>query len=427
MLIKNYSGLAVSPLRKAALSIAEAGLLAIDTGKAIRRSVRLKNNFLFLVDEKINLNKISKVFVVAVGKCAYDSAKTLEDILGGKIHKGIALGINMRGRKLNKIEVFEGNHPLPSKKNAEITKKIIELLSGLKKDDLVIFAVSGGGSTLLCQASGLTHKDEAEIFSHLTRVGADIKKLNIVRKHLSLARGGQLAKVAYPAKVVSLLFSDIIGNDPGFIASGPMVPDKTTINDARRVIREYGVEKHCGKISRGLIETPKDKKYFKNVKNFIIVSNKIALEAMHDAAKKIKLPVKIVSNSLSGEAAKRGNEIAQKLHSAKGVLLYGGETTVRIRGNGKGGRNMELALSALRFLKDDELVLTLASDGRDNSDFAGAICDKTTKEKALKLRLSVEKYLKENNSYEFFKKTKDNLITGETGSNVADLIIGIKK
>jgi len=423
--IKNYLKLAVNPLRRAALNIAEAGLLSIDTRNVVKKNVSVKGKFLFLAKEKIDLNKIGKIVVAGAGKCVFEAAAEIEKILGNRIDDGAI--ICPSGGKLRKIKVFKGDHPLPSKRNVEATRHLLKLLSGLKKEDLVIFLVSGGGSTLLCQPRNLTYKDEARIFNHLTRAGVDIKKLNIVRKHLSLARGGQLAQVVYPAKVISFLFSDVIGDDFGFIASGPMVLDKTTIKDAERVIREFGVEKVCGKIMKGLMETPKDKKYFKNVKNFLIVSNKLALDAMKSAAEKSGLKAKVITSSLSGEAKDAGGKIAGKLHKAKGVLLYGGETTVTIGGSGKGGRNMELALSALRFLKDDELVLTLASDGRDNSDFAGAICDKKTKEKAVKYKLDIGKYLKENNSYIFFKKTKDNLITGETGSNVADLIIAIKK
>lgn len=424
MHIKNFSALAINPLRKAALNIAEAGLLSIDTRNVIRKNVSVKGGFLFLAKEKINLDKIGKVVVAGAGKCVFEAAAEMEKILGNRIDAGTI--ICPSGGRLKKIKVFKGDHPLPSNRNVEATKYLLKLLSGLKKEDLVIFLVSGGGSTLLCQPRGLSYKDEAEIFNHLTHAGADIKKLNTVRKHLSLARGGQLAQAAYPARIVSLLFSDVIGDDLGFIASGPMVLDKTTVKDAERVISEFGVKKVCGKIMKGLIETPKDSKYFKNVRNILIVSNKLALDAMKSAAERNGLKAKIITSALSGEARNAGREIAGKLHKTKGVLLYGGETIVAVRGKGKGGRNMELALSALRFLKDDELILSLASDGRDNSDFAGAICDKTTKEKALKSGLNIEKYLKENNSYEFFKKVKDNLITGETGSNAADLIIGIK-
>ena len=423
--IKNYSKLAVNPLRKAALNIAEAGLLAINTEGAIRRNVRLNKKGLFLAGERINLYKTGRVFIIGIGKCAFGAASELEKILGSNITGGMI--ISPFGGKLKKLKTFIGDHPLPTERNVKATKELIKIITGLEREDLVIFIISGGGSTLLCQPKGLTYKDEAEIFSHLTRAGVDIKKLNTVRKHLSLARGGQLAMASYPARVVSLIFSDVIGDNLGSIASGPTVFDVTTIEDAKDIIKEYDIEKHCGKIMKGLMETPKDRKYFKNVKNILIVSNRLALEAMEAAAKKMKLSVKIISGKLSGEAGEKGREIARKLHGKRGVSLYGGETTVKIRGNGKGGRNMQLALSALRFLKDDELVLALASDGRDNSDFAGAICDKITKAKVLKSGLNIEKYLKENNSYEFFKKIKDNLITGETGSNVADLIIAIKK
>ncbi len=427
MAIKNSRILAVNSLRKDALKIAEAGLLAIDTKKVMKKNVHLNGDILFIKNKRIDLKNINKIFVAGVGKCSAEAAASLENILGDKLDSGIV--IDTQKKKLKKIKVFVGSHPLPSEKNIDATAKLIEFISGKKENDLIIFIVSGGGSALLCQPKNLTCQDEKIIFNCLTRAGVDIKRLNIVRKHTSLARGGNLAKYAYPAQVISLIFSDVLGDDLAIISSGPTVLDVSTIEDAKRILDEFGVEKRCGNISKGLIETPKDKKYFKKVDNILLVSNKVALDAMREAAKGLGLTVCILDTMISGEASETGRKIAADLHQvgSKNVLLYGGETTVIVEGKGRGGRNMELALSALRFLKDDELVLTLASDGRDNSDFAGAICDEETKKKAGKLKLDPGKFLKNNSSYEFFKKIKDSVITGDTGSNVSDLIIAIKK
>ena len=428
MVIKNNLELGISPARKVALQIAVAGLLAIDTKRAIENNVRLEGDILFIKNNKIILKDINKIFVAGVGKCSVEAAEALENVLGDKLDSGIVISAH-KAKNLKKIKVFLGSHPLPSEKNIDATAKLIEFIFGKKENDLVIFIVSGGGSALLCQPKNLTCQDEKIIFDCLTGAGVDIRRLNIVRKHTSLARGGNLAKYAYPAQVISLIFSDVLNDDLASVSSGPTILDNSTVEDAKAILEEFGVEKSCGNISKGLIETPKDKKYFKKVKNILLVSNKVALGAMKEAAKNLGLSAHILDASLSGEAIRAGQKIAGDLHQvdSNNVLLYGGETTVIVKGGGRGGRNMELALSAIGLLKDDELILTLASDGRDNSDFAGAICDKLTEEKAKKLKLKAGEFLESNNSYDFFEKTKDALITGDTGANVSDLTIAIKK
>lgn len=426
MAIKNVLGLAINDNRKKALQIAEAGLLAINTEKVLEKNVSLDGGVLKIKDEKIGLSDIKRIFVVCIGKCSVEAAQTLERILGDRLTGGIALGTH--GGEAKKIEILVGDHPFSTPRNIDATKKIIDFLSETKKTDLVIFVISGGGSALLCQPEELKCEDEKLVIERLFKAGAGIKEINIIRKHISLARGGHLVKYVYPAKVVSLIFSDVLGDDLEFIASGPTVLDTTTKEDAEKIISKYGIDKECGKINEGLIETPKDKKYFEQVKNILLVSNKVALEAMKEKTEELGLSAKIVSTELAGEARKVGQNLAERLHDTKRgkVLLCGGETTVIIKGQGMGGRNMELALSALRFLKDDELILTIASDGKDNSDFAGAICDYITKEKVGHLGLNIDKYLESNNSYGFFKEIKDAIITGNTGSNVADLTILIK-
>ncbi|TSD03567.1 MAG: hypothetical protein Athens071426_204, partial [Parcubacteria group bacterium Athens0714_26] len=256
----------------------------------------------------------------------------------------------------------------------------------------------------------------------------DIEKINTVRKHLSLARGGFLAKYIYPAKAVSLIFSDVPGHSIEFVASGPTTKDTTTISDAREVLWKYNTLKDLNISNLDLIETPKHNKYFKNIDNILVVSNEVALRAMADKALKLGFQAEIITNNFSGEARNLGKEFVSKLEekNPKTVLLYGGESTVTVRGDGKGGRNQELALSALRYIKDNQLLVSVASDGRDNCELAGAICDIISRIKVKNLGLSVEKYLENNDSYGFFVKTGDYLLTGDTGSNVSDLIIAIK-
>jgi glycerate-2-kinase len=245
---------------------------------------------------------------------------------------------------------------------------------------------------------------------------------------LSLARGGFLAKYVYPAKVIALIFSDVPSNKLEFIASGPTIKDTTTVDDAKNILKKYKVESQIGFNIDFLIETPKQDKYFKNVENILFLSNKEALKAMADYARSLKYRAKIKTDQLKGEAQQIGRQIAFDIKKEKNktVLIYGGETTVKIIGKGKGGRNQELALSALRFIDNNELVIAFASDGKDNSLVAGAIADIFTKKKAKKLNLDIEKYLANNDSYSFFQKTGDFVKTGDTGSNVSDLIIALK-
>jgi glycerate 2-kinase len=428
MKIKNFKALGVNKTRERLLQIAEAGLQAIDTEKAISEGIILEGNELKIGEEIFNLEKVKRIFVAGVGKCSLEAARALERILGDKITDGVVIDIHEG--ELEKIKVFSGTHPLPTEKNIGATKALIELLEKSEEDDLVIFLISGGGSTLLCQPKEHTCESEAELVKCLYLEGAVIGEINTVRKHISLARGGNLAKYAYPSRVVSLIFSDVPGDDLSFVASGPTVLDLTTVKDAEKILDKYNARKHYDIPQGGLIETPKESKYFGKVSNILFVSVKTALETMAQEAKNLGLAPNIQSSTLQGEASKVGEDIIKELRRAsKGtVLLYGGETTVTIRRQGgKGGRNQELALSALRFVGEGEVVLALATDGRDNTDMAGAICDKITKEKAEAKNLRPEEYLENHNSYEFFAALGEQVSTGPTGSNVSDLIIAIKE
>ncbi len=428
MKIKNFSKLATTKSRKDALKIAEAGLWAIDTQKVILNKIKLQKNSLVIDKKVFSLKNVKNIYVVAIGKCAGEASLALEKILGKKIKAGIALDVKtVKGLKI--IKSLAGSHPLPSQKNTDGSIEIINLIKNLIENDLVLFVISGGGSTLLCAPRKGTCQEETLIVQKLMDSGATINEINTVRKHLSVARGGYLAKYTYPAKSIALIFSDVIGNDLQFIASGPTVKDTTTIRQAFEILNKYNVQKVCAIEDCGLVETPKHNEFFKPVTNLIFVSSEVALKAMSETAKKLGYKVKICTTCLKGEARDVGTKIAAEINRSKSktILLYGGETTVNVKGEGKGGRNMELVLSALNTINENSLILSLASDGIDNTDLAGALCDKMTSEKAEKLKLKPLKYLAENNSYPFFKKTGDYILTGKTGSNVSDLVIAIRK
>lgn len=427
MKIQNISELATNELRNIALGIAEAGLEAIDTEQVIKQHVSFASGILRIKDEEIIPSSVRRLFIVGIGKCSLDAAFALQEILGDFIAGGIVIDVRYR-EGLKKMVCYTGDHPFPTERNIDATKKIIELLKDVNEHDLVITVVSGGGSTLLCQPNNLTCREESNLVEYLFSCGATIGEINTVRKHLSLARGGNLAKYAYPAKIVSLIFSDVPGDELEIIASGPTVLDTTTIKDAEDVLAKYNVLQNEHFLENNLMETPKSALYFQNVRNILVVSNSVALDAMSKKAEEQGLLPKICTTCLSGSAASVGENIIKDLNDAppKSVLLFGGETTVATKGEGEGGRNQELALSALREIKDNQLVLSLASDGYDNSGAAGAIADISAKEKADEAGLDIARYLQGHNSYQFFRIINNQIKTGDTGSNVSDLVIAIK-
>ncbi len=429
--IKNFKELAINDSRRVALEIAEAGLFAIDTKMAVRNFITAdKNQIVFgngLVVKSLEVGK--RIFFIGIGKCAYDAAVAVEEILGDKLTGGIVFDVNLpEVNTLKYIRSFVGTHPFPSEGNVAVSKEIVHLLKDLSEDDFVIMAISGGGSTLLCfPHNNRTCLDEKLIVEELFSVGATIQEINTIRKHISSVRGGFLAKHAYPARVVSLIFSDVPGNNPGFISSGPTVRDETTVGDAIEIFNRYKITMP-DEIGEVLLETPKETKYFENVYNTIVVSNDVALRAMEKRANELLFEVRIVDDKLSGEAREVGPKILETIRKAHGraVFLWGGETTVKVNDFGIGGRNQELVLSTISDIRFGEVVLSFASDGRDNGEYMGAIADNVLKKEAEKLSLKPEEFLDKNDSTSFFKKTGGLLKSGYTGSNVSDLIIGIK-
>ena len=419
---------AENDLRRDALAIAEAGYEAININTVIRSKVQVIN-YEIQIDGKNYSLANRKIFFVGIGKCAFSAAEAVEELLGDSLTDGIAFDVALPEQNpLTKIKAYAGTHPLPSEDNERVTKRIFEILSECDEDDLVIMLISGGGSTLLCSPeSPMTPDNESALFKELTSHGAAIQELNTVRKHISRARGGGLARAAYPAEVISLIVSDVPGNDLQFISSGPTVQDSSTVADAKAILEKYGVTPPANTV---FIETPKEEKYFERVANVLFLTSHDALVAMESAATRLGYTPEIVDEQFAGEALEIGRAVVEKLHSAapKTVLLYSGESTVSLESSiGIGGRNQEMALATLGDIQDDEIILPFASDGHDNTDHAGAIGDVASLEHAREKNLSVEEYLNAHNSYDFFSTTGDAIITGYTGSNVSDLIIALKK
>ena len=428
MKIQNFDELATTDARRALLTIAEAGYGAIDTNAVLEKAMRLDGNTLSLAGQDIDLATIGKIVFIAIGKCAVEAGTFAERVLGDRIAAGVLVDVKV-GPALEHIKTFCGTHPLPSDENMHAAEVIVAALAGLTERDLVIFIISGGGSTLLFLPENKVNMEEVPIMKALIDAGATIQEINTIRKHLSYARGGNLAKDAYPARVVSLIFSDVVGDNIEFIASGPTVKDVTTMDDAAAVLAKFDIQKTCGLATCGLIETPKEDKYFERVSNVLVVSNHGALEAMKASAEKLGFAAEIRASDLTGEADDVGKMIADAIHAAppRTALLWAGETTVTIHHPaGRGGRNLQVCASALRFVADGEEILSFASDGRDHGAFAGAICDTITKRVAVEAGVDPEAFRAADDTYALFEKIGNYVMTGDTGSNVSDLIIALK-
>lgn len=395
-------------------------------------------------------NTFNRFLVIGFGKAACPMAKATEEQFKDVISAGIVITKNSHcysQYRPDKIKVLEAGHPVPDEKGLRATEEIVKLVSRADEKTLIVCLISGGGSALLVSPyEGITLSEKRKITELLLKAGTTINELNAVRKHISKVKGGRLAEIAYPAAVISLILSDVISDRIDVIASGPLSPDRTTFDDALNVLEKYGLTDRVPKSiletshkgTRGLLpETPKEgDRIFKNVENIIIGNNKRALDGAKANAESLGFQAEIISSEISGEAKEVGKLLAKKAietsnglsgkHNKKVCLISGGETTVTVRGNGKGGRNMELALSFAIEIEgiDGITLLSAGTDGTDGpTDAAGAIVDGDTVTKAKAIGLNPEEYLMNNDSYTYFKKIDELIITGPTGTNVMDIQI----
>jgi glycerate-2-kinase len=417
MIIKKLDKLATNKIRKDALDIVEAGYESISIASLIGKDLSFEQNILSIEDKKYDFKKFKNIFVVAIGKGSGLIAQKLESLIGPEsIRSGVA--IDLKHRKLKKIKVFAGTHPLPSEKNILATKKLIKTLGEAKAKDLVIAIVCGGGSSLAClPANNNTCTDLRTVSNHMLKNGATIQELNIVRKHISSIHGGNMAKYAYPASVLGLIISDVPGNDIDIVASGPISKDESSLGQAKEIANKFDL------LNIKLSETPKDDKYFKKVSKVTLASGSTALEAMSKKAKEIGYNPVIYSDNLSGLASEIGPKMAGSVKKGQ-ALLACGETTVIVKKPGKGGRNQDLALSALPFLKPQSAIVSAASDGKDNIDIAGAITD--TESLKLKNNNALEA-VEDNQSFKTLKSINGVFNINKITANVSDFIVVLRE
>jgi glycerate 2-kinase len=424
----------------------EAALSAVEPAQLVKSRISITDNTLNVDDITYNLAKFKKIYVVGGGKAGASMVVGLEEVMGNWITGGIVNVPKGKIPKTEKITLNQASHPLPDQVGVEGTQQMLEIAKQATEDDLIICLISGGGSSLMpLPRAKISLEDKQEITGTLLRSGAAIGEVNTVRKHLSSFKGGFLAKEAYPATVLNLIISDVVGDALGDIASGPTVPDYTTFNDAIGVLKKYSLWEKAPVSVRTLLiqgklgnvaETPKpNEAFFEKVHSSIIGNNRIACLAISRFFESQGIKPYLLEKPIEGEARQVGGDLAAKIREAASscdsikkpiCFVAGGETTVTVKGKGVGGRNQELSLATAIMLKGFKgfVFASLSTDGLDGpTNAAGAISDGDTLDHAMSLGLNPELFLSSNDTYTFFSKLDDLVITGKTGTNVNDIAV----
>lgn len=446
--MKVSSNRPLSKLHRDVLASLDKALETANPTRIISRHVRIQDNVLSVDGASYALNRYRRIFIIGAGKASGGMAERMEKILGDRISKGLVivpdyLRRRPRGRR---IEYRSGSHPIPTEKNVRAASRMLELVKGASKTDLVLVMLSGGASSLFeYPLPGLSLNVERKLVAQLLGSGANIQQINTIRKHLSQVKGGRFAKILYPASVLTLIISDVIGDDLSAIGSGPTAPDPTSYQDAKQVLSEYNlqskvsnrVRKIINEGVRGVIaDTPKPgDSVFRNVRNVIIGDNLVSCKAAASHLKQNGYRSQVLTTRMIGEAREAGSILGSMLtgirhnglpFSPPAALTIGGETTVTLKGKGRGGRNQELVLSSALAISglDSAVVASLATDGVDGpTNAAGAISDGTTIARGHKAGMDPKKFLENNNSYRYFERLGDLVMTGPTGTNVNDVTI----
>ena len=439
----------IKEMRTEAKAIFRESLRPVNPYGAVKNFVRIKNDQIILGKDEtdqtsLDLKQFDRISLVGGGKATAPMARAMEELLKDRIHKGL---INVKygfTDDLSVTQTTEASHPLPDENGVKGTKAILNLLAKANNKDLIISLISGGGSALLCRpAQGITLSEKQTVTGMLLDCGAGIDEINAVRKHISAAKGGQMARAAFPATVVNLMLSDVVGDKMDVIASGPFVPDSSTFEDALGILKKYDLKgvpeaivQRLQKGARGKVpDTPKAADpVFLYVSNIIVGSNILALEAAEKKALAFGYNPLILSSLIEGETrdvarvhcaiAKEALRSGRPIHKPA-CIISGGETTVTIRGKGLGGRNQEFCLAAAIEIADIPhkiVVLSGGTDGNDGpTDAAGAVVDPFTVTRGREAGMEAVDFLNHNDAYHFFQKTKDLLMTGPTNTNVMDV------
>ncbi|MBI5824169.1 MAG: DUF4147 domain-containing protein [Chloroflexi bacterium] len=414
------NALRANPQARGAAQILAHAFIAAEPGAAVKKYLR-----------EHPLPFAKNYFAFGLGKASCAMTQALADEI--PLADSLIITKHASSLTFGPVTVIEGNHPLPGRASLQAGNAAIKFLSQLTKDDLLVCLISGGGSALMT-APRVPLEDLQSLTSALLKCGARIDEINTLRRHLDSLKGGGVAALANGARVCALLLSDVVGDSLEAIASGPTVPDSTSLADAIAIIEKYGLnEKIPASIIPALTETSKPgSPLFEKVQNNIIASNSIALKAAQTQAELLGFQTKIIDTGLQGEARLRGEEIALQLKESLQTmkrpfcLLAGGETTVTIKGNGKGGRNQEVALAAVDALAglDDVLFISIATDGEDGpTDAAGAFVTGETAQRAESLGMFAAGFLLRNDAYSYFEKIDQLIKVGPSGTNVNDLVI----
>jgi glycerate 2-kinase len=430
------------------LSALSEAIACADPLRVINNTVRRDGNQLLVKNERYDLDKAKRIFVIGAGKACAQMAQAMEIILNDKVTDGLVNILRGTGVKYqtHRIKLNEASHPLPDESGVAGSLRMEELVRQARRGDLVICLISGGGSALMpLPTEGLSLNDKVSVTKELLKAGASINELNAVRKHLSRIKGGWLAKSVSGAQVITLILSDVVGDPLDVIASGPTAPDRTTFKDAVSVLEKYDLWDEVpreiqkvllhGKAGR-IAETPKpDDEAFSRVRNYVLFNNEQACEMAAAYLRKHGVASEILSTTIEGEANQVGTvigSIAREMAiwnrpiAKPAALVAGGETTVTVKGKGMGGRNQEVALGAALRLSTmrGAVVASVGTDGVDGpTDAAGAIVDGGTITRAEANRLDARRLLADNDSYHFFSKLGDLIMTGPSGTNVNDIAI----
>lgn len=435
--------------RKICIDLIEHALESINPSKEIRKNVSFTGSQLSLFGKTLNLRDIKNIYVLGAGKASYTMAREIETILPNGIKGGTVVTKYGYKEKPLKTRVLEAGHPVPDENSQKAGKEILRTAYEATDQDLVINLISGGGSALLCApAEPVSLKEMQKTTDFLVASGATINEINAVRKHLSRVKGGKLAKAIHPARCVSLIVSDVVGDPLDVIASGPTVPDPSTFDDAYSVLNKYSLLDKVSKSVKGYIsnsrnekagETPKENEFDNiNVDNIIISNNDMATEAVAGRGKELGFSPLILSRMIEGESKEAGLFFAGILKDVvrtetplapPALIVSGGETTVTLDNQGgKGGPNQEFALGAASKISglSNVAVAAIDTDGTDGpTDVAGGIVDGTTTQRLTRKGLNLAENLSSHNSKVALEKINDAIRTGPTGTNVNDLRIGI--